>query len=93
VSDKEHEIASAIRDAARHLGTNDAATPMGAIELLGSAVKDGSDQIATALGNLGDLGDISLSVDRLAEAVNQSGVRVSEALLAVAKAIEFKFTP
>ena len=41
--------ASAIRYAARHLGLNDAATPMGAMEALGKSVTDAADRIAMSL--------------------------------------------
>lgn len=43
------ENANAIGYAARHLGTNDAATPMGALEALGRSIMVASDRIADAL--------------------------------------------
>lgn len=44
------DLADATRYAARHLGTNDAATPMGAIEALSVSVKE----IAEAINNHND---------------------------------------
>jgi hypothetical protein len=42
-------IADAIYSGAQHLGTNNAATQMGAIEMLASEVKDGLSKIADGL--------------------------------------------
>lgn len=42
-------IAAAIMGAARHLGTNDAATPMGALEHVAKELRDGLQAIADAL--------------------------------------------
>lgn len=43
------QIAEAIRSAASLLGTSDAATPMGAIEMLAMEIKEGATRIADAL--------------------------------------------
>lgn len=50
----------AIARALDRLGTNDAATPMGAVELLAKEVRDGADAMANSLQGLTD------AVDRLA---------------------------
>ena len=47
-------IADAIGAAARHLGTQDAATRMGAIECLAMEVREGSARIADALVAIAD---------------------------------------
>jgi hypothetical protein len=52
------DVAAAIRSGCRHLGTEDAATPMGAIEALSVAVKEAG-------------GDIRAGLEALAEAVGQ----------------------
>jgi hypothetical protein len=46
VQSKNGDIAEAIRYAARHLGTSDAATPMGALECVYKAIVDGCERIA-----------------------------------------------
>jgi len=43
------DIARAIRFGAKHLGTKDAASPMGAIEFLAKEVKEGSERVAEGL--------------------------------------------
>lgn len=43
------EIGSAIRFAAKHLGSGDAATPMGALEALGKVLLDGSERLSEAV--------------------------------------------
>jgi hypothetical protein len=47
-------IAKAIRSAASHLGTGNAATPMGALEVLGKEIKEGTERIASAIGEHAD---------------------------------------
>ena len=54
VVDALDELASAIRFAAKHLGFNDASTPMGAIEGLGKCITDGADTIADAMHCIAD---------------------------------------
>jgi methyl-accepting chemotaxis protein len=51
----ENEIAGAIRSLARaldRLGTADAATPMGAIEVLSKGINGGLEEIASSLGEI-----------------------------------------
>lgn len=43
------DIARAIRYTAKHLGTGDAATQMGALEVLAKEVKEGSERVAGGL--------------------------------------------
>lgn len=47
-------IAGAIRSAAREIGTGDAATSMGGLELVAMEMKDGSTRIADAINNLAE---------------------------------------
>ena len=57
-----------IARALRLLGNADAATPFGALEALGIALKDGLESIAAAIG------EHSNSIDRLADAIgNREG--------------------
>jgi len=56
ICDGLYQVAGSIRFAAKHLGTEDAATPMGAIEAFSVAVREGACAI-------------SGSIDRLAEAI------------------------
>jgi hypothetical protein len=60
VEEKHNEIADAIRYAARHLGTNDAATPMGALEAHASLIADAINSHASTL---------SSSFEELADAI------------------------
>jgi hypothetical protein len=46
--------AGAIQRAAEHLGKEDAASPMGAVEALGKSVEDGSERIAGAISELAE---------------------------------------
>ena len=52
LTDAGYEIANAIRYAARHLGTNNAATDMGALEVLSKEIKEGCELVAGALSEL-----------------------------------------
>lgn len=45
-------LSKAITDGARHLGVNDAMTPMGAIELLSLTLKEGATEIADSIYDL-----------------------------------------
>jgi len=47
-------IASAIRSAAREIGTGDAATTMGGLEFVGMKIGEGSESIADAINNLAE---------------------------------------
>lgn len=53
--DEINEVAEAIKDVAvalRVLGLNDAATSMGALELLSKEIKEGSERIAEGLNSI-----------------------------------------
>jgi hypothetical protein len=49
-----YSIGQAITFGAKHLGNNDAATPMGALEAHGKCILDASDRIAGAISDLAD---------------------------------------
>ena len=56
--DPMHRIADglfAIAEALNNLGTANASTPMGAIEMLAKEVRDGSDRLASALSHRSEL--------------------------------------
>ena len=59
-------IADAVRYAAQTLGTNQAATPMGAMELLAMESKEGSERIAAALSAIAD------SLEGVANAIRET---------------------
>jgi hypothetical protein len=63
----ESEALAAIARAIHWLGNADAATPMGALEALGLAIKDGDDRIAESIGALAE------AVHALAGAVARNG--------------------
>lgn len=80
LEDEESEIALAICYAARHLGTGNAATDMGAIEALGASVEKSvgklADYTGEGLGSVsGDIRDglmaVSFSLDGIADALNR----------------------
>lgn len=54
MNDDDNEIAKAIMYAAKTLGTGNAASDMGAIEYLGSEVREAGAAIARAIDNLAD---------------------------------------
>lgn len=49
-----HQVARAILSASRHLGTGDAATPMGAIEAHGKMMTDAAQKVADAILELAE---------------------------------------
>lgn len=63
----------AIAHALQRLGTGDAATPMGAIELLAKSIHDGSESIAMSLDSLAhairDTGGRGVSDEEIASAI------------------------
>lgn len=58
------DVAKAIRFAAKHLGTGDAATDMGALEAVGAVIRDTGEAVASAIGG------VAQSIDGLADALN-----------------------
>jgi hypothetical protein len=93
-ADGSKEIADAIGYAARHLGTSDAATPMGALEFVGSAIAES--------GDADKLGDIASALEKVAESapdpsqaladigamIEQSGTTNALALDDIGRALE-----
>lgn len=71
------DVADAIRYAAKWLGTGDAASTMGALEFVGSTIRDGAETIAAPFH------DIAERAGDLVDAINN----VSDSLDAIAKAI------
>lgn len=62
------EIAEAVRYAARHLGTGTSATTMGALEYLGTTIRDAGNAIAAPIGR-------AVAIHDLAAAVRERGAR------------------
>jgi hypothetical protein len=52
IVDAINKLAGVIQFGLKYLGTGDAGTTMGAIEFLGTSVKEGAESIATAIDNL-----------------------------------------
>jgi hypothetical protein len=60
------QIAESIDYAAKALGTGNAATQMGALELLAKETKEGSERIAGALG------EVATALDAIATAIRET---------------------
>lgn len=70
--EEENPIAEAIKYAARHLGTEDAASPMGALEFVGSTIKEGAESIALSLDSIANsLQKFADSVSRIADSLDK----------------------
>jgi phage-related tail protein len=64
------DLAEAIRDAARLLGTNDAFTSMGGLESVGAAIKNAGEANADALKMIADsLGTVASAMEDMASAI------------------------
>lgn len=78
------EIAEAVRYAARHLGTGTSATTMGALEYLGTTIRDAGNAIATPVSNAVDVfAEFENTVNRGVDNVG----RVADAIVQLAAAV------
>lgn len=72
----QNEIAESltlIAGALHKLGTADALTSMGGLEMLSKEVKDGAERISGAIGDISDsIDEMSKSIDRLADVQNMA---------------------
>ena len=70
VSDKENQIASAIKYAAKWLGTGDAASTMGALEFVGACIRDASETVVRPFDSMAETADrIADAFDTIASAL------------------------
>lgn len=78
------EIAEAVRYAARHLGTGTSATTMGALEYVGSTIRDAGNAIAAPIGRAVDV--FSEFENTVGHGVDNVG-RVADAIVDLAAAV------
>jgi hypothetical protein len=77
MSKAESEIATAIRLAAKWLGTGDAASTMGAIEWLGDCIKDAATILTNPVDEIVETGNrIAGGLEDIAEAIRYVGDQI-----------------